>query len=276
MLLNTIALLVSVYIHAGYLTSCYEHCLILLEPNCVKLPKADTCLRSALPIDKQAPLAKPRGKHLSAGVNETIACNGQDPTSSARSDKIHVLIRWSQIPTVALSHQGITHTHLSLHRYFTNFRVSRICPFKLVCQGRAFAGTLQGLVQENKVVLKNVTSFLLSKPAQLKHRVGSTFFSRNAKLNDLLLVTSPGTMSFLQEAMGSFDLRPCQCSWMKCCCWNRCVAWFQVVRQQDHAFEQWSGKAEGNEGNGGEGTVTHRENLRLINWLFISRCTNQS
>lgn len=88
----------------------------------------------------------------------------------------------------------------------------QICPFKLVCQGRAFAGTLQELVQENKVVLKNVTIFLLSKPAQLKHRVGSTFFSRNAKLNDPLLVTSPGTTLLLQEVMGSFSLRPCRWS----------------------------------------------------------------
>jgi len=62
------------------------------EPNCRKLPKADTRLCSALPTDKQAPLAKLRGKHLSLGVNETIAHSRQDPTSSARSDTIHVLI----------------------------------------------------------------------------------------------------------------------------------------------------------------------------------------
>lgn len=278
-LLYATAQLVSVWIHNGYLTLCYEQSLILLEPNCIKLPKADTRLRSALPIDKQAPLAKPRGKYLSVGVNETIACSRQDPTSSARSDKIRVLIGWSQLSTVALSHQRITRTHPSLHGYFMNFRVSRmqICPFKLVCQSRALAGTLQGLVLENKVVLKNVASVLLSEPAQLKHGAGSAFFSRDVKLNAPLLVSSPGTTLFLQEVMGSFNLHTCQRSWMKCCCWNRCVAWFQVVRREDHAFEQWWVKAEGREGKGERGeAVIHRENFHLINWLFTSHCTNQS
>lgn len=98
-LLYTAAQLVSVWIHNAYLTLCYEQSLILLEPNCIKLPKADTRLRSALPTDKQAPLAKPRGKHLSVGVNETIARSRQDPTSSARPEKIHVLIGCSQLST---------------------------------------------------------------------------------------------------------------------------------------------------------------------------------
>lgn len=134
------------WIHNSYLTSCYKQSLILLQPNCIKLPKGDTHLCSALPTDNQAPLAKPRGKHLSGGVNDVIACSRQDPTSSARSDKIHVLIGRSQLSTVALSRQGITCTHPSLHRYFMNFRVSRmqICPFKLICQSRALASTCAG------------------------------------------------------------------------------------------------------------------------------------
>lgn len=160
-LLYTTAQRVSIWIHNGYVTLCYEQGLILLEPKCIKLPKADTRLHSALPIDKQAPLARPRGAHLSVGVNETIACSRQDPTSSARSDKIHVFIGWSQLSMVALNRQGITHTHPSLHRHFMNFRVSRmqICPFKLVCQSRALAGTLQGLVQQNTLQV----SFSLSQ-----------------------------------------------------------------------------------------------------------------
>lgn len=153
----------------------------------------------------------------------------------------------------------------------------QICPFRLICQSRALAGTLQGLVQENKVVSKNAASVLLSEPAQLKCGEESTFFSRVEKLNAPLLVTSPGTMLFLQKVMDSFNLHTCQWSWMKCFCWNRCVAWFQVVRQQDHAFEQRWVKAEGREGKGERGeAVIHREKFLLINWLFTSHCTNQS
>lgn len=103
----------------------------------------------------------------------------------------------------------------------------------------------------------------------LKHGVGSTFFSKDVKLNALLLVTSPVTMLFLQEVMGSFNLHTCQQSRVECCCWNRCVAPFQVVRQQDHAFEQQWVKTEGRERKGERGeTVIHRENFHLINWLF--------
>jgi len=99
------------------------------------------------------------------------------------------------------------------------------------------------------------------------------FFSRNVKLNAPLLITSPGTMLVLQEAMGSFNLHTCQQSWMKCCCWNRCVARFQVVRGQDHAFEQRWVKAEGREGKAErEEAASHKENFHLINWLFTSHC----
>lgn len=88
----------------------------------------------------------------------------------------------------------------------------QICPFRLICQSRALAGTLQGLVQENKVVSKNAASVLLSEPAQLKCGEESTFFSRVEKLNAPLLVTSPGTMLFLQKVMDSFNLHTCQWS----------------------------------------------------------------
>lgn len=155
-----------------------QQILILLEPNCIKLPKTDTCLRSALPIDTQAPLAKLRGTHLSVGVNETITCSRQDPTSSARSLKIHVLIGWSQLSVVPLSSQGMTRTHSSSHGYFMNFRVSRmqICPSRIIWQSRALASTLQGLLQENKAVLKNALSVHLSEPAQLKPGGRKYFF----------------------------------------------------------------------------------------------------
>lgn len=83
----------------------------------------------------------------------------------------------------------------------------QICPSELVCQSTVSASALQGLVQQNKVVLKNVVSVLLSEPALLKHVVGSAFFSRDIKLNAPLVVTSsPGTMLILQEVMGSFNL----------------------------------------------------------------------
>ena len=52
----------------------------------------------------------------------------------------------------------------------------QVCPFKLISQSRALAGTLWWLVQKNKEVLKNVASVLLSEPAQLKYGAGSTFF----------------------------------------------------------------------------------------------------
>lgn len=41
----------------------------------------------------------------------------------------------------------------------------QICPFKLVCQSRALPSILQGLTQENKKVLEDVASVLLSEPA---------------------------------------------------------------------------------------------------------------
>lgn len=58
----------------------------------------------------------------------------------------------------------------------------QIYPFKLVCQSRASTGTLQGFMQEHKVVLKKVASVLLSEPAHLKHGAASTFFQQRCKM----------------------------------------------------------------------------------------------